>query len=260
VNPYKLCDYRCTYCITRVQGRSAPTVASQAEALSCLSEALDKIPGDQTILVGGISDAYPLAESEFEITRNILKLLISRRRKFCIVTKSTLIERDADLLKDYRDGRVEFSFSTLDDSIAALYELQAPSPSSRMALLHDFFSKGIRVTVALRPWIPQVSDVRAFLEATPDTVDIGLERLKIMRNSRTFSIAGRTLTQAQIDSQYLLAREQFSDCKRLQWSMDERFSSDSNDNEHPVSIIVRENQKTLQQQILPQFTDEASRR
>lgn len=257
VNPYKLCDYRCTYCITGVQGRSAPTLASQAEALACLNEALDTIPSELPVVVGGISDAYPLAEREFEITRNILKLLIARKRTFCVVTKSTLIERDADLLQDYGDARVEFSFSTLDDSAAALYELQAPSPSSRMALLNDFFAKGINVTVALRPWIPQISDIRAFLEATPDTVDIGLERLKIVRKSRTLSIAGRTFTQAQIDNQYLLAREQFADYKRLLWSMDERFSSHSNDSEHPMRIILRENREIFQQQILPQFPDKS---
>lgn len=255
VNPYKLCDFRCTYCITGVQGRSAPVLGSKADTLSCLEDALEKIPSELPIVVGGISDAYPLAESDFKITRSILQLLISQKRKFSVVTKSVLIERDIDLLADYDDARVEFSFSTLDDSIAALYEPHAPTPSLRMALLNTFFKKGINVKVALRPWIPDISDIRTFLEATPEAVEIGLERLKIVRESQTFALAGRTFTQAQIDKQYLLARAQFPQCKRLKWSMDGRFSSNSNDTEHPIGIILRENKEILQQQILPRFAD-----
>jgi DNA repair photolyase len=225
VNPYKLCDFRCTYCITGVQGRSAPALASKNDAMSCLDRALDKIPGDLPLVIGGISDAYPLAESELEITRDILKLLIARKRKFSIVTKSTLVERDADLFEDYEGAKVEFSFSTLEDNIASLYELDAPTPSSHMALLNNFFARGVNVKVALRPWIPQISDIQTFLDATPDAVDTGLERLKTVRESQTFSIAGRTFTQAQIDTQYLRTRDNFPECKRLKWSMDGRFFS-----------------------------------
>ncbi|GAB5452541.1 MAG: hypothetical protein Hals2KO_28690 [Halioglobus sp.] len=246
INPYHLCDIRCTYCITGVQGASRPVLPSVTQSLSRLARALGDIPADQPLIVGGISDAYPGTERELGLSRKILELLIREGRTFCIITKSVIVERDLDLIENYSKARVEFSFSTLDDRIAASYELDAPPPSVRLQLLKRFAAAGVPVKVSLRPWIPGISNLLEFLADVPAGIPIGLERLKIMRASQTIVLAGRTFTQQYVDASYLAERERYRGCKRLKWSFDRRFSSaEQGPGQHPVDLILSDNRQAV---------------
>lgn len=251
INPYALCDYNCTYCITGVQGESSLSLGNLRASLATLEEALDHIQPEQPIVIGGISDAYPFVERDYGITRSIVERLRERGRKFTIITKSTLVARDVDLLHGFGGARVEFSFSTLDDAVAAQYELAAPAPSKRLAVLKEFWARGIAVKVSLRPWIPDVSHLYEFLAEVPAAIPIGLERLKVMRASKNIVIAGRLYSQSEIDRRYLEEREKYRCCLRLKWSFDERFTRSEGSDTHPVDIIVRENTRILSEHIRP---------
>lgn len=239
LNPYELCDFRCTYCIAGVQGASSAG-RNRSDILKTIERKLQDIPHDPPVLLGGISDAYPYAEAQEGISREILQLLNEQQRPYGIVTKATLMERDTDLLLANPGARVVVSFCTLDDELAKRYEPGAPVPSERIAMLTRLHDLGIDVRVGLRPWMPVVSDIEGFLAAIPEGIPIGLERLKITRASGLFSIEGKTYTQREIDGLYQAERKKYKGNSRLKWTMDPRFSVEDDAQEHPLIVIARD--------------------
>lgn len=246
INPYKHCDFHCSYCITGAQGTSAPTFARES-TLEIIRQSLKEIPHKLPVLVGGISDAYAYAEQEHKLTREILKILNAQNRTYTVVTKSTLIERDIDLLLQNPCASVSLSFSTMDDKLAKLFELKAPAPSARLKTLEKLLECGIDVRLSLSPWIPTVTNVQAFLDRVPAIVPINLERLKVIRSSRSFPVLGRVFRQSEIDTLYLLEQKKYSGYKQLSWMMDERFQQTEADIQHPRDIIVKNTDAVFQQ-------------
>lgn len=240
LNPYKLCDYRCTYCITNAQGKSAP-VFDKRTLLKNVKEALSYIPPNLVIMIGSLSDAYPHAEEELEVTREVLRILNAEDRHYIIVTKGLAVGRDIDLLKENPKSIVTFSFSTLNDDLARGFELATHKPSARYALFEKFVHQGINARISISPWIPGVTDLEDFFRRIPAHIPITVERLKIVRKSRSFPILGKIFTQAEIDELYRKERDLYPHDSRVQWCMDKRFCQQKSDEEHPVTVIIKEN-------------------
>ena len=249
LNPYPRCDHNCSYCITQAQGASVPAF-DKAQTLHLVGEALEHIPADLPIAIGGISDAYPNSERRFGLTRSILALLNAHNRAYSIITKGTVVERDMDLIAANAKAQVVFSFSSLDDAQARKYELDAPSPRARMALLKAMASQGIRTSVSLKPWMPGVTDVRAILDEVPAGVPVKIERLKIIRASRQFPIEGALYSQQDIDTLYLREQARFAGHDQLEWQLDATYSPGEVGEEHPLIAAersrVKENARLLE--------------
>lgn len=244
INPYRLCDHNCTYCITKAQGVSVPTFSAR-QSMALIREALSVIPPALTFAIGGFSDAYPDAEEAFRVTRRILELLCAERRPFAVITKGALVERDIDLLVNNPRAMVVLSFSTLDDGLAAGFELGAPPPSRRWATLEKLTALGVRTEISLSPWLPGVTDIREVLARAPAGVPIRVERLKIVRANRSFPIGNRIYSQAEIDELYLMERAQYSPCARLMWEFDPRFCRSGAGEEHPWDVAVRQHEREI---------------
>jgi DNA repair photolyase len=159
-----------------------------------------------------------------------------------VVTKGTLVERDLDLMTGNPCAKVVLSFCTLDDKLAANFDLNAPLPSRRWRTLETLVALGIETEISLKPWIPGVTDIDQILERVPSQVSIRIERLKIVRASRKFPVGNRVLSQVEIDKLYLLERAKYSGYSRLIWEMDVRFSQFSDAEEHPLELAMRQNQ------------------
>ena len=245
INPYRLCDHRCTYCITGAQGKSVPTYDAQ-RTIEAIGEALEGIPNDRLIMVGGFSDPYPHAEEEHQITREILKFLNGQNRRYNIITKGLLVERDADLIKNNPICKIVLSFSTLDDELAKHVEPFVSPPSARLDLVKRLVAQGIRVAISMSPWIPSVTDIQAFIDNTQPPVQIHTDRLKIVRSSRTFSILGRSYTQREIDELFLKEKKKFAHHKRIHWHFDDSFSQTKEDEQHPVIANLQDKEQAFQ--------------
>jgi len=237
INPYRYCDLRCAYCITGAQGSSVPTY-DKDRTLEAIEKALQSIPDERRIMVGGFSDPYPHTEQQYGITRHILHLLNQQHPKYTIITKGLLVDRDIDLIKDNPDCKVVFSFSTLDDSLSRHLESSVPLPSARLELLHRFVAQGVDVTVSMAPWIPGMTDIREFLARTPSHVPIHTDRLKIVRASRTFSILGKVYTQREIDRLFLGEKRKYQRQKRIHWHIDARYSEENETEVHPIAAML----------------------
>jgi DNA repair photolyase len=131
------------------------------------------------IAVSSATDPYLQAEKKYEMMRAALKVIAKHQFPVHIITKSDLIERDFDLLHtidenailpdDLRTtlGRgviVSFSFSTLDDKVAKIFEPGATPPSFRLKAIEKSLAEGLYTGISLMPLLPHISDTQESLE------------------------------------------------------------------------------------------------
>lgn len=220
LNPYARCDYRCVYCCTGAQGVSRPKLPADA-MVAQLARELASDPPKPEIVIGGASDPYPPVEAQHRVTRRVLEAFIGWKRRFHIVTKGTLIERDVDLLVPWAAScRLQVSISSLDADALAVLEPAAPSPQERLALVGRLAAAGLDVTVAATPWIPEITDARALIAAVPAAVPIQFGPLTIVprpSRPREITLFGRRFDQEEIDRLYLADRRRAGHHPRVRW-------------------------------------------
>jgi len=122
------------------------------------------------VMMSSTHDAY-LAQLN-KSARSILEHALPAGVKFCIQTRSPLVEKDFDLIAEYRDQvRLQVSIATYDDTLSRLVETRVVPPRRRMETLRKAKERGLRTGVILAPIFPAVRvrpDVRADLEAMID--------------------------------------------------------------------------------------------
>jgi len=123
------------------------------------------------MLGGGVGDSYQPIEEKYRFSRKALELLYEKDFPVSILTKSTLIERDLDVIKKINEKNkaiVSFSFSSACDKISSIFEPGVPSPSERLKTLKLFKKSGIPTGIFLMPVIPFITDKPEILN---DTID-----------------------------------------------------------------------------------------
>ena len=171
LNPYRGCEHGCVYCYARPThawlglspGLDFETkIFAKPDAVRLLREALSK-PGYRCspIALGAATDAYQPFERSERLTRGILELLLEFKHPVTIVTKSALIERDADLwqaLAAQRLAHVAISLTTLDGELARQLEPRASAPHARLRAVRTLAEAGVPVAVFVSPLIPGLND------------------------------------------------------------------------------------------------------
>jgi DNA repair photolyase len=177
INPYRGCEFGCRYCYARythefMEMRDGmefeQKIYVKQHAANLLRQELRRVKPDESIALGTATDPYQPAERRYEVTRGILEEF-SRHRGFelGIVTKSNLIVRDLELLKEVaRTNRISahITVTTLDVNLARILEPRAPRPDLRLEAVRSLAQAGIRVGVSCCPVIPGITDSPADLE------------------------------------------------------------------------------------------------
>ena len=177
MNLYRGCAHNCAYCDGRaekyrVDGDFAADIQVKTNAVALLRKELGLEAAQQELfpparhggfllLGGGVGDSYQPAEARCRITREVLELLVAHGIPVHVLTKSSLVLRDAELLERLAvsvGAAVSFSISTADDSLAALLEPGAPLPSARLQALAELRRRGINGGIFLMPVVPFLSD------------------------------------------------------------------------------------------------------
>lgn len=115
-----------------------------------------KLKGE-IVSIANSSDPYPRIEAEAGLTRKCLAVLSQHDCQIQIITKSTLVKRDTDILSKI-PCTVALTITTDDENTAKLLEPHAPSPAERLKTVETLTSKGVPVSVRIDPIIPFVSD------------------------------------------------------------------------------------------------------
>jgi DNA repair photolyase len=171
INAYRGCSHACVYCFARPThdylGLGIGTdferkIVVKVNAVERLRAELraSRWAGDH-IAMGTNTDPYQHAEGKYHLTRSIVETLSGARNPFSILTKSTLILRDAALLaaaSQRTDVGVSFSIGTLDRAVWKATEPGTPPPDRRVDALRRLTDMGIRCGVLVAPVLPGLSD------------------------------------------------------------------------------------------------------
>lgn len=127
----------------------------------------------EPIAVGVNTDAYQPCERERQLTRRVLEVLHECEHPVALITKSSLIERDIDILAPMAARRlaaVAVTVTTLDPVIARTLEPRAAAPARRLRTIRTLTEAGIPVGVSIAPIIPFVTEpeIEQLLEAVRD--------------------------------------------------------------------------------------------
>jgi len=152
LNPYGGCEHGCLYCyaqeLTHIPWEDWRVVKVKSNIVNRLDKELPNADG--VICIGTVTDPYQKAESRFELTRQCLTRLCANKRRIHIDTKSDLILRDLDLLKN-ADGDFSLTITTLDDRISKMTEPGAPLPEKRLDAMREMVSEGLRTYALIGP-------------------------------------------------------------------------------------------------------------
>jgi DNA repair photolyase len=171
LNPYRGCFHACAYCYARPTheylGFGAGTdfeskliVKPDAPLLLRRAFAKPTWTGDY-IVFSGNTDCYQPLEAKYGITRACLAVCAEYRNPVAVITKSSLVVRDLDLLRSlHREAwvRVFFSIPFADDDTARKVEPQAPSITKRFEAMKTLSDAGISTGVSMAPIIPGLND------------------------------------------------------------------------------------------------------
>ena len=111
--------------------------------------------------IGSITDCYQPVERELRLTRGVIEVLQQARHPFSLLTKSSGVERDLDLIgamADQRMAAVYLSITTLDGELARKLEPRAASPQRRLRSIRALAERGVPVGVSVAPQIPFLND------------------------------------------------------------------------------------------------------
>lgn len=136
-----------------------------------LRKRLSRNPKKGVALVGSVTDAYQPLEKRYEITRGIIKALVDYQFPFSVLTKSDLVLRDLELLRQHEDCSVGLTITTLDERIRRDFEPYSSPSKKRVDALKVLHENGIRTYVFIGPILPHLTDVRSIVANVHRYVD-----------------------------------------------------------------------------------------
>ncbi|MGQ0615720.1 MAG: radical SAM protein [Acidimicrobiia bacterium] len=178
INAYRGCSHACTYCFARpthtyldldADRDFEEKIVVKVNAVSRLRHELDRRrwAGD-AIAMGTNTDPYQRCEGKYRLTRGLIETLIDHGNPFSVLTKSTLVLRDLDLLA-LAAGRglvkVNLSIGTLDEEVWKATEPGTPHPRRRVAAVARLNDAGVPCGVLVAPVLPGLSDRPDQIEA-----------------------------------------------------------------------------------------------
>ena len=171
LNPYRGCEHGCIYCYARpthsyLNLSPGLDFETQLIAKRNIAEMLRAELGKRSYLpkllnIGSGTDCYQPVERELRLTRSVIAVLQQARHPFSLVTKSSGVERDLDLIAPMAAERlaaVYVTITTLDPELARTLEPRAAAPHRRLRTIRTLAEAGVPVGVSVAPQIPFVND------------------------------------------------------------------------------------------------------
>ncbi|SRR5579883_157784 len=172
INPYRGCEHGCIYCYARPahgymnlsSGLDFETkIFYKVDAARLLeNEITKKNYICRPIMLGSNTDPYQPIESKLKITRSLLEVLNKYNHPVAIITKSSMIERDLDILGDMAKrnlAKAAVSVTTLSNPLKLILEPRTSGPRARLRAIKNLTNAGIPVRVMAAPMIPMINDM-----------------------------------------------------------------------------------------------------
>jgi DNA repair photolyase len=177
INPYRGCEFACRYCYARYAHEFLELepeafehkIYFKQDVAWLLEQELKRLKPGAEIALGTATDPYQPLERRQRVTRSLLEVFArTSGLSLGIVTKSTLIARDIDLLREIHSRHkltVHCTVTTMDTDLARILEPRAPRPDLRIRTLGRLRAAGIRAGVLCSPVMPAITDARSSIAA-----------------------------------------------------------------------------------------------
>ncbi len=155
LNPYTGCSHGCVYCYASSYIKDFFHCRTKPNLIEQIRKETKKLSSSSLISLSNTSDPYPPIESHLSLTRKCLEIFKDSNIKVLIITKSDIVCRDIDLLKNMKTA-VTTTITTL--KYYKYLEPYAPSPYKRLKALEILSLQGIPTGLRLDPIIPGIND------------------------------------------------------------------------------------------------------
>ena len=191
INPYVGCSHGCIYCYAEfmrgVTGHEEAwgefLDAKEFDTASVVKFA--GLHGGERVFMSSVTDCYNPYEARFGLTRKVLETLAGSDVNLQILTKSSLVTRDIDLLQTMPNVRVGVSLSVIDEKLCRTLEPRASSVAARIAAIKKLRAAGVKTYIFVAPIFPQITPVFDIISHYGDAADeMWFDRLNLYPNFR----------------------------------------------------------------------------
>lgn len=172
INPYVGCPHACQYCYARFMKRFTGHTENWGEFIDikrCNKPIQTKSLYQKSVFISSVTDCYNPYEEKYQLTRNILEQLKEADCTITLSTKSDLVLRDIDILKQLKHLTVAMSINTLDENFRQDMD-NASCISKRIAALKELHLNGIHTVLFMSPIFPYITDFEEIIEETSNFI------------------------------------------------------------------------------------------
>jgi DNA repair photolyase len=184
LNPYTGCGHGCVYCYAPTtihyagQEPWGTFVTAKTNIPAVLERELRRMPRG-VVGISTVTDPYQPVEGRLKLTRSCLEVLLAKQFPVCIQTKSALVLRDIDLIRDFGDREVGLTVTTLDDEASALIEPGASLPGERLDALKRLANAGIPTWAFVGPLVPGYMDADRLADVLARVKETGARKVLV---------------------------------------------------------------------------------
>lgn len=217
MNLYRGCSHGCIYCDSRSAcyqiNHVFEDIAVKENALDLLEKVLKSRKKPCMIGTGSMTDPYIPLEEELRLTRGALEIIERHGFGVTVLTKSTRILRDLDILQRINEKNkavVQMTLTTHDDALCRILEPNVSVTSERVEALKQFRDAGIPTVVWLCPILPFVNDTRENIEGILEScIDADVKGILCFNMGLTLREGNREYFYAQLDRSFPGLKEQY---------------------------------------------------
>lgn len=141
--------------------------------------------GGERVFMSSVTDCYNPYEARFGATRKVLEAVAGSDINLQILTKSSLVTRDMDLLQTMTNARVGVSLSVIGENLRRMLEPRASPAAARIAAIKKLRAAGVKTYIFVAPIFPQITPVFDIISHYGDAADeIWFDRLNLYPNFR----------------------------------------------------------------------------
>ena len=217
MNLYRGCSHGCIYCDSRSRcyhmEHAFEDIEVKENALELLEDALRRKRVKCMLGTGSMTDPYIPLESELRLVRGALELALQYGFGFTLITKSSRVLRDLDLLSAINKKTkcvVQMTLTTADEDLCKKIEPNVSTTAERVETLRRLHEAGIPTVVWLSPILPFINDteenIRGVLEYCSGA---GVKGIICFGMGLTLREGNREYFYAQLDRLFPGMKEQY---------------------------------------------------
>ena len=216
VNLYRGCTHGCIYCDSRslcYGVRDFENVVAKEGAVSQLGKELRKKKTKKMIRTGSMCDPYIPLEQKLNLTRGMLEEVYKQGFGICLLTKSSLVLRDLELLRKINERTmaiVEMTVTTFDDELCKIIEPNVSVTSERFETLKTLNNNGIETLVWISPILPFINDTEENIQKIVEKLgEIGTKRIIMFGFGVTLREGNREYFYKMLDKHFPGVKERY---------------------------------------------------